>query len=351
VIKIIELPPAAALDTKLQRGVLAVNQASVIEKMGDAEFAMQPHALRNRLTPSPDWASVVAAAVEGDLVIGYTTGLAPLGDNPTLSEIGVIVHPSHRRLGTGAELLAWVQRWSIDLGRSTLVSSILAPCPTPTTPVVTAPTGDTFPADQPGWLFAAHHGYTLEQVARVSILRLPVKTLPALKQEALSHADGYRLHTWFGLMPEPWQDGYAALRSRVAFDAPNAGIEVEEEAWDARRVRRDCATDDSVGVHRVTVAAEHLASGQLVAFTEVYLSNDRPDCGFQGYTFARADHRGHHLGLLVKTAAVEALASTYPRVDHIQTDNAGENAYMLNINHALGYELAAVSAQLQKKLG
>ena len=349
-IKIIELPPASQPDANLQQGVLAVNRATVIEKMGDAEFAMQPHQLHNRLTPSPDWASVVAAAVDDDQVIGYATGLAPQSDNTALSEIGVVVHPDHRRLGIGAELLAWVERWSIDLGRSTLVSSMLAPCPSPATPLVSAPTGDTFPADQRGWLFAARHGYALEQVARVSLLHLPVIDLDALKQEALSHAEGYRLHTWFGLMPVQWQGGYAALRSRVPYDEPNAGIEVEEEVWDAQRVRRDCETDESIGVHRLTVAAEHLASGQLVAFTEIYLSPDRPDCGFQGYTFARADHRGHRLGLLVKTAAIDALAAAYPRVDHIQTDNAGENSWMLAINHAMGYELAAVSAQLQKKL-
>jgi len=114
-------------------------------------------------------------------------------------------------------------------------------------------------------------------------------------------------------------------------------------------VRRDFAADEAVGVHRLTAVAEHIASGELVAFTDLYMDDDRPSRAFQGYTFVLAAHRGHRLGMLVKTAALDGLARFYPAVDHIQTGNADENSYMLNINIALGYKLAAVGAELQKK--
>jgi RimJ/RimL family protein N-acetyltransferase len=50
-------------------------------------------------------------------------------------------------------------------------------------------------------------------------------------------------------------------------------------------------------------------------------------------------HRGHRLGLLVKTAMVEWLAAVEPGIERIVTYNAAANEHMIAINAELGYEV------------
>jgi hypothetical protein len=56
-------------------------------------------------------------------------------------------------------------------------------------------------------------------------------------------------------------------------------------------------------------------------------------------------HRGHRLGLLVKTAMLEWLAVAEPRLERIVTGNAAVNQHMIAINEELGYELLEPLAQ------
>jgi len=50
-------------------------------------------------------------------------------------------------------------------------------------------------------------------------------------------------------------------------------------------------------------------------------------------------HRGHRLGLLVKTAMLDWLAEAEPQLERIVTGNAAVNQHMIAINEELGYEL------------
>jgi GNAT superfamily N-acetyltransferase len=50
-------------------------------------------------------------------------------------------------------------------------------------------------------------------------------------------------------------------------------------------------------------------------------------------------HRGHRLGLLVKTAMAQWLKAAEPTVERIQTWNAESNRYMIAVNEALGYTI------------
>jgi hypothetical protein len=50
-------------------------------------------------------------------------------------------------------------------------------------------------------------------------------------------------------------------------------------------------------------------------------------------------HRGHRLGLLVKVAMMDWLATAEPRVERIATWNARSNAHMIAVNESLGYTI------------
>ncbi len=76
------------------------------------------------------------------------------------------------------------------------------------------------------------------------------------------------------------------------------------------------------------------------ALTAVSVDPDIPEWGRQWATTVTRPHRGHRLGLLVKTEMVSWLAAAEPRLERIATWNAVSNQYMIGINEALGYEIA-----------
>jgi len=349
--QIIQLASVTSLDgpdAVLHRGVLDVNKASLIAAYGDDDTALVPADIVQTLAPSPEAAQAIAVAVEHDTVLGYVTVWAPLVDNRALAEIYIAVHPEHRRQGLGSQLYEWTSQYAHGLGRTIWHGWADGTPPGPDEATVRAPTGDAFPAASPGYQFAIAQGFALEQVARFSVLHLPVD-VAALKADALARADGYVLHTWTGLPPDEWLDDYAAIRAQVTIDAPAAGLAVEKQVWDAERLRRRWAENAKNGNHQMIVAAEHAASGRLVAFTAVIWHESRPDRIWQGYTFVMAGHHGHRLGLLVKTTLLDALVAAGVPARRIYTDNAGENAPMLAINTALGFRLHSLTGAVQKK--
>jgi len=93
------------------------------------------------------------------------------------------------------------------------------------------------------------------------------------------------------------------------------------------------------GRHVYTLAALHDASGEMAAVTAVETDPDNPQWGHQLLTAVVRKHRGHRLGLLVKTAMLDWLAVAAPSIERIDTGNAAVNSHMIAINEELGYEL------------
>ena len=88
-----------------------------------------------------------------------------------------------------------------------------------------------------------------------------------------------------------------------------------------------------------TLTALHAASGEMAAVTAVEADPENPAWGHQLLTAVTREHRGHRLGMLVKTAMLEWLAVTEPALERIVTGNAAINQHMIAINEELGYEL------------
>ncbi|MCL2652591.1 MAG: GNAT family N-acetyltransferase [Propionibacteriaceae bacterium] len=333
----------------LGQGVVAVSQASLAHVIGNNDYALTPGRLVANLLRSSHRVDKIAAAVEAGEVLGYASFETSLDDALALAEIDVVVHPANRRAGLGSQLLAWVEAEAKELGRTTLQAQAFARPPADGAAIVTAPTGAAMPADSPGLAFAAAHGFDFEQVEASSVLDIPIAQTQLDAWAAQCPIDGYRLHTWGLPMPDEWVEEFARLRSDVPGETPNAGLDAGAETWSAERLRDRWHDWQVAGLDALTVAAEHIVSGKLAAFTQLNLM-DHPTAAFQGYTYVEPGHRGHRLGLAVKTQALAALQNRWPQMRRIHTENATENAPMLAINQTMGFRLDCLSAVFQKRL-
>lgn len=192
--------------------------------------------------------------------------------------------------------------------------------------------------------FALSTGQELAQVERQSTMPVPERPFPVPPI-----ASGYTLVQWTGVVPEEHAADIAGLMAAMWTDTPLGGFDVKPEPIDAERVLRQSRVAD-VKYRDVLTAVRHEASGQLVGFTDIAVRRTNPSGGLQGDTLVRKDHRGHGLGLEMKSANVAHLQVTSPPTRRVHTWNAGENRYMWPINERLGYRTASVGGGWEKSL-
>ena len=275
-------------------------------------------------------------------------------DVPTkVTWVGGGVHPAYRNRGIGTALLEEVEARSRDAGRG-IVQSGAAHAASAEGEHLAPPTGfGKVPASDAGVRFYVKHGFSLEQVQRISHLRLPLDPglLARHRAEAQAKAgNAYRVHTWLSPTPERWLDDVAAINARMATDLPAGDLEIDPEIWDAERVRREDTRAASVGRTRLVAVAEHVPSGKLVALNGLSMAADVSRPVHQGLTLVLTEHRGHRLGMLLKLANVEQLAQVRPEAPYITTGNAEENRPMLDVNEAVGFEPVAYVGAWKKTL-
>jgi GNAT superfamily N-acetyltransferase len=257
---------------------------------------------------------------EGPVAGWYRLEL-PDKENLDRAYLDLTVLPAARRHGIGRALLRHAAERAATHGRSLL--------------------GGFAQEGSPGQALARAVGATasLVDIRRVlELAQLPAGKLPRLREEAERAAVGYSLVSWAGPVPEEIIDQVAELYNALG-DAPH-DADSAPEAWDAQRIReRLNANRGRHGTVLYTVAAQHDASGELAALTEVMVDPADPGWGHQMVTAVIRKHRGHRLGLLVKIAMVDLLATEEPRVARIATWNTESNQHMIAINEALGYTI------------
>lgn len=297
---------------------------------------------------------VFFGAWDGDTLVGRS-GLEWERDAEAETvELTLGVLPSHRRRGVGSRLLAVSEQAAHDLGRSTVVgysdhsdARVVAH----DGPTLRAPDGDAeLPASAPAAGFAAAHGYSLAQLERVSSLTMSGR-IDAFRRElearaARASAAGYRLEVWTDRTPDELVDAYAVARERMVLDVPAGGVTIDEEHWDAARVReRESESIDGGMV--LLVAAAVTSEGAIAGYTELELPLGR-EIAYQYDTLVVGAHRGHGLGMLVKLANLVRLAEIAPERTVVYTWNADENEHMLAINIALGFRRCGLEAIWQR---
>lgn len=356
VITIVEIPVApGAEQDRLCHDVAAVDAAANLARYGRTDLADSASRWVSSLATQRYTTKTMLLARGGDTdePLGWLHAALPLTDNTRLAGVQLVVDPAAPVADIVSALLADLTPRLRTAGRH--VVQVWSAHGRPTDPE--APRLD--PASGAGHLQAdalalalIGAGFTLEQVERYSVLDVPAAVGPVhgLAERAARAAAGYDTLTWVDATPADVVDQMAALRSRMSVDAPAAGLEVEEEVWDAERVRHTDQAVLAAGRSILTTAGRHVASGQLVAYTQLTLPHHTPEVAFQEDTLVHGGHRGHRLGMLVKTRNLLALAERAPAVRRVHTWNADENAHMLAINVELGFRTEGAVGGWQLRL-
>jgi GNAT superfamily N-acetyltransferase len=256
---------------------------------------------------------------------GTVTGFYRLNlpdlENRDRGFIGLVVDPAARRGGTGRELLRHGAERAGANGR-TILDGV----------VTVGGAGEEFAR-------AIGAKLSLAEVRRVQYLgKIAPGVIAGLRAEATRAAAGYSLVSWTGDIPDEYLAGVAEVFNAFN-DAPH-GEGIEDEVWDAARIRERTGSLVRLGLLRgYGLAAMHDATGEMAAFSAVLVDPECPQWGFQQLTAVVRTHRGHRLGLLVKTAMLDLLADAEPQLEWIVTGNAAENAHMIAVNEQLGYEV------------
>jgi hypothetical protein len=163
--------------------------------------------------------------------------------------------------------------------------------------------------------------------------------LTRLQAQAAAAAGGYTLISWRGPVPAEHLTAVAAVVSAIS-DAPRDDA-IEPGSWDADRVRQIGEWTAEYGLQQFSVAARHDSSGELAALSQALLEPGTPGWAFQQITAVSRPHRGHRLGLLVKTALHQRLLAADPAIRQVMTVNAAANEHMIAINELMGYRAAS----------
>jgi GNAT superfamily N-acetyltransferase len=274
-------------------------------------------------------------AFEGETMLAAAMVALPMLDNLDKANLSVWVAPSRRRQGIGGALLEHLVSTSVRGGRTTMLASSWLP--------------QDARDDHAYRRFADQHGFALANTEIRRTLELPVPNdkLERLAAEAREQHREYRIETYVDDVPNDLLASYCHLRNQVALDAPTGDVELEARALTPEIVLKRHAIAKEQG--RTTYLAFAVEpGGDAVAYTSLVAPAREPVYVYQAGTLVRRDHRGHRLGLAVKVANLVALQKGCPGRRIVNTENAGVDGPMLQINEKLGFRSVEVLADFQR---
>jgi GNAT superfamily N-acetyltransferase len=283
---------------------------------------------RVHLQPDPyePYTALFARDDDGRPVGGGSVTL-PQRDNLDFAYAEVWTVPDRRREGHATAVLDALEDIARRAGRSTVFME------------ATSPLDDDHAAPV---AFLEKRGYTFD-------MRDAVRELPLPAEPPAPSADpAYRLESWHGRVPDDRLEQYAALRRLIVSEAPQGDAGLEDQYWDAERVRSEQDRRERQGRDFwITVAVA--PDGTLAGHTDLVLPEGSVEA-FQWDTLVLREHRGHGLGLAMKLANMHAAADDLAGRRAIVTYNAAANAHMIAVNEAMGYRQVAWVGEYVKKI-
>jgi GNAT superfamily N-acetyltransferase len=278
-------------------------------------------------------------ARKGDTAVGNADLQLFRRENLQLARLEVRVLREHRRQGIGTALVEAAAGHARDAGRTELDGM-------DATPVRNGYVDEAGP-------FARHLGFSVVQrmVRRRLSLPLDDPHTDALRRNPKAAPPGYELVSFWDRWPDEDMEDRCEFGRRMSTDVPMGDLPLDEEEWDEARVRALEARVAAQNRSKVITAARSLASGRLVAYTEIAVPLGAPESVWQHDTLVVREHRGHGLGFAVKVANLWALRVRHPEVRALNTWNDEENTHMIAVNDEIGFEVVSRSAHWHKHLG
>ena len=265
-------------------------------------------------------------------LVGLADVEASTWDNTHLAWLSVLVHPQLRRRGHGAELLAFAERRAAELERRSVGMS-----------------GYDAEAARS---FATSHGFeqkAVEVQRRQVLADVDPASVDAMNVQAARVATDYELLRLTGHTPPDLLGAVAEMTAAIN-DAPTDDLDVEDEVFPAERIDAFETATLARGKRMYRVIARHRETGALAGHTVAVVEIERPEIGFQYDTSVVRDHRGHRLGLLLKTDMLRWLRQAEPQLASLDTWNAESNDHMIDVNERLGYRVVARTLDFQRDL-
>jgi RimJ/RimL family protein N-acetyltransferase len=268
-------------------------------------------------------------AYDGNKPVGTASIDTSDYDNVEMAWLTVRVAPEHRRRGHGRAIQHGLEPLTLEMGRPLLGID--------------------------GWDTEATHGFAASlgfvrksaEIRRLQVVADAPDPAP-IHEEASRHASDYELVRVDGYAPDDLLPGLVGLTEAIN-DAPIDDLEWEDEIYSPERVRAYERAQIEAGFRFRRVVARHRLTGELAAHTVAEVDDEIPTIGHQHDTSVLRAHRGHRLGLLVKTEMMLWLADEEPQLERVYTYNAESNRYMIAVNDRLGYRPMGRVVEFQRR--
>lgn len=250
----------------------------------------------------------------------------PADGGEHLAVVRIHVHPEVRRQGIGTELLHALEPMLRERGRTRIE-------------------GWNLTLGGPGESWALGLGFRTVHSAVLQILELSEADRGRWEVAVPS---GYRLARWAGAAPDDLVETYAKARSAIS-DAPLGGSGLAAQEWSVDRVRRvEASCREREIEHRAVVAVD--PGGEVAGLTVMEARPLLPERLQQGDTAVLAAHRGHGLGLAMKSAMLRWFTADRPEAKQVWTATGAGNTHMIEVNHRLGFATVRTGSVANREL-
>ncbi len=293
-------------------------------------------------TPSRHRRRFAVGAFDRGTCVGGFELVLPDDEDTHTAEVELGVVPTERGRGVGTALWDAAVKRCLQQGRNVAQTELY-----------TGP--DEEFSRTPAGHFATTHGFTPGNVENRMILDLPPDLGEfARRRRHRPDETSYSVVSWVDACPQEHAAEFARLTTMMNEDVPSGQMTRTPRQVDVARVRE--IEERMTGAGWVLVRSMALdPTGLGAGYTEMLVSRDEPEFVVQEDTLVDRRHRGHRLGLALKSANLTALARLPEALMRhrrwVQTWTAVTNGPMLRTNEQFGFRTVDVLHECEATIG